>query len=317
MLSNIRVKAREDHRHDHPRGQAGRDRSTDGMLKFMSHAELQHMLGGPKVSPDGYRVLDEQVLPLTRVHLMPGDVLYAAGSPANYGYIVERGVLQCVRQTSPDAGDAVRHVAAGGLLGVGGFARARHETVRAITEVSLLAMPMDVLQQLESESPLMRELMARPLGQGLMQDWRMVYRLRDLPPYARTVAGLGYILDLIGQFDPGADDESSVPVAIEIANLACWLGLSENALTACLRQLYRYDAMQWRDGFVRALVPQVLRQVGGALRSWQAPRAETQSRRQGVAPVLATLAGVPVSNTAQTSTPVPGLLPALEHGALP
>jgi CRP-like cAMP-binding protein len=225
-------------------------------ITLVSHAELRRMLGGPPSSPDGHCDQEEAAIALVRVHLAPGEVLYAEGSRPVYGYFVESGVIQCVRRHGGDATHGVSHVAAHGLLGIERLPERRHETATALNHVSLLAMPMASVQEVEAASPILRELLARPLGQGLLRDWRTVYRLRGLPPFARTEAGLSYIHTLAAT--PGKPGTARMPVVIDVHDLCRWLALPLQMLEGALNLLQSRGALEWRDGVIHALMPQVL-----------------------------------------------------------
>lgn len=254
-------------------------------------AELRRLLGGPQALPEGFNERSAGQLALTRLELEPGDVLYKKGSKVVYAYIVESGLVQCTRQSASDdhAPDVVTYVAAHDVLGIHGSPQHRHETACAVTRTSLLALPVNELREMAAHSALLSELIARPRGQALMRDWRTVYRLRDLPPYARTVAGLSHLIRLAWPDGDLLAPQAAQPVNIETATLCRWLGLDAQALDKSLAQLQRYGALSQQNGHISTLVPDVLLQVFSALRPWRHDEAERPSPGGSAGSVMHTL----------------------------
>lgn len=237
---------------------------------WMSAADLSRVLGGPVDShPPAFD--DGDVWPVVQVRLAPGDVLYQQGSRSAYGYIVSSGVIQCTRSARGQSqrADAVTHVGAHDLLGVQTGAGGRTETACALTAVELMALPAEAWVACSAASGLVGESVARPVGQALMRDLRTVYRLRDLPPYARVVAGLHHLVDLMRRGE-GTLDRSEVPVSIEVETLALWLDLPREDLAIDLSRLQRYGALRQHGDVVTALSPEVIDMVADAL-----PKAST------------------------------------------
>lgn len=248
---------------------------------LVTRAALRRMLGGPQAMPEGCNEEVGDDLCLIRVQLEPGDVLYAQGARPTYAYIVESGLIQCERERTEDerSPDAVSYAAAHDLFGHQVSQRQRREGARAITRATLLALPVDDLQDMEARSPLLAELIARPRGHALIRDWRMVYRLRDLPPYARTVAGLSHLIGLAKPGRDPVDPQATLQVVIDVQSLRRWLGLTAEDLDKSLVQLQRYGALVRRKDQIISLVPEVMLQVSDALRPWrkQAPERPQKS----------------------------------------
>lgn len=234
-------------------------------------AELRGLLGGPQTLPEGFKKEPCGVVALTRIELEPGDVLYMEGSKVTYAYVVESGLIQGVRRQhiGDRAPDAVSFAAAHNVLGLDGMAQRRSETASAVTRTTLLAVSVEGLSAMAQHSALLSELIARPMGQALMRDWRTVYRLRDLPPYARTVAGLSHLINLLTLKGDEAESLAVLSTSIDVTALCRWLGEGAEELQKCLAQLQRYGALSLRNGRIDTLVPGVLLHIFSALRPWR------------------------------------------------
>lgn len=279
---------------------------------LVTRAQLRQMLGGPQAAPEGCTEEVGDDLYLVRLQLEPGDVLYAEGAKAAYAYIVESGLIQCERTVDDHSPEAVSYAASHDLLGSPGPFRQRRESACAITRTTLLAMSADDLHDMAEKSPLLAELIARPMGRALMRDWRTVYRLRDLPPYARTVAGLSHLIRLAMPGRDPAESPSRLQVVIEVSSLCRWLGLSADELDKSLEQLQRYGALTRQNERITALVPEVMLQVSSALRPRRKEVPDQQERSAtGLALVGALLA---ITASLFLSTGVEAALSAVRQG---
>jgi CRP-like cAMP-binding protein len=249
----------------------GRERTSPSAPAMITQVELRRILGGPQTLPEGFNEGIEGELPLTRLDLEPGDVLYTEGSKAAYAYIVESGLMQCARHVAEveRAASAISYSAARDMLGVQGLPSLHGETATAVTRASLLALPVHDLRDMVRRSALLSELIARPMGQALLRDWRTAYSLRDLPPYARTVAGLSHLVRLAVPQGDAPESGARLAVSIETTALRRWLGLSEQELEKCLAQLARYGALSQHKARIDMLAPDVLLKVSSALRPWR------------------------------------------------
>jgi CRP-like cAMP-binding protein len=203
---------------------------------------------------------DDNLLQLGRLDLMPGDTLYAQGTWSSYIYIVESGLMQCLAQQ--DDGLAlpgnVCFVGSGGLLGHYDQSSRRQESAQAVTRTRLLGMPLTDLLRMEDQAPVLAELITRRLSQSLMDGWRTAYRLRDLPPSSRTLAGLGHLARQNtprGEVHPLA---STMPMQLDMAVLAHWLCLPPAELHTYLSQLESAQVLTLKGGRITSLKPQAI-----------------------------------------------------------
>lgn len=217
--------------------------------------QLTQFLGGLGMA--AYEVHD--ALETIRLELMPGDELYACGTVARYAYIVESGLVQCVvprRGDGHDLAGSVGFASAGELVGLYDQQERRTESVSMVTRGSLLALPLDELKHTQASSPQLGELIARRMCLAMKRDWRIVYRLRDLPPDQRTAAGLAHLVYLAAPDGLKGADAQTLPVDLSVAVLRRWLGLSVDEVVGCLDQLQHDLAISLKGGRIVAVMPQ-------------------------------------------------------------
>ncbi|MES2088626.1 MAG: hypothetical protein V4532_01390 [Pseudomonadota bacterium] len=234
---------------------SGPQSSPHGGAGLLTITQLTQFLGGLGMA--AYEAHD--ALETIRLELMPGDELYACGTVARYAYIVESGLVQCVGPRYGDGHDlpgSVGFASAGELVGLYDQQERRSESVSMVTRGTLLALPLDELKHTQASSPQLDELIARRMCLAMKRDWRIVYRLRDLPPDKRTAAGLAHLVYLAAPEGLKGADEQTLPTDLSMAVLRRWLGLSENELVACLDQLQHDAAISLKGDRIVAVKPQ-------------------------------------------------------------
>ncbi len=211
-----------------------------------------------------------------RQELAPGDLLFAAGARATYTYFIEHGLLQSVstlndRRVSPSA---VSYFGPGKLVGLlDPLSQQRLDSVRAVVPTRLLAFSLQDMQALKGECPAMQGLVSRSVSSTLKHEWRTAYRLRDLPPYTRIVAGLTHLIKLARPDSSPDDTEASLAWAVEEDVFGQWLGLDADDMEACLAQLARYGAVHRHHCRLVAVNPHVVLTVSAALREHRVRQA--------------------------------------------
>jgi CRP-like cAMP-binding protein len=226
----------------------------------LTASQLSQRLGGPHaLMADGVTELKDGVVAV-HLSLRPGDMLYTQGSHSHYAYILESGVMQCSR--AQDNGTPVwgtmRYAGTGDWIGLYDRPARRPESTCAVTHASLLALPVNDLRDMAASSSIMAELIARSSSMALKRDWRVAYRLRDLPSYTRAVMGLVYLMHLADPTGSRTDGASTMTVQLDSALFGQWLGLLSDDLTQCLTKLQRYGALKTQNGSIVALMPHVL-----------------------------------------------------------
>ncbi|MGE5451822.1 MAG: Crp/Fnr family transcriptional regulator [Acidobacteriota bacterium] len=231
-------------------------------------SELVRMLGGPVLVDGGGSASSDEDVPFIRLDLRPGDVLYAQGSESVYAYIVKSGLMMCQRRgvAGGNGVASVNFASTHDWLGVHDPRGLRGETATAVTSTTLLALTVQELRQMEGKSPVIAELIARPIGQALMRDWRTLYRLRDLPAYTRTVAGLAHLADLAVRSGDDQAPPEELATHLEVETLGRWLDLGTDELEKSLAQLHRYGALSLHGRHIEKLMPEVLISISSASR---------------------------------------------------
>lgn len=267
---------------------AGSDAASSDVIGLVSWPQLIAFLGGPSPSSWSSSPRPGEEFLITRLCLMPGDNLYGQGPRGRYAYLVESGLLERVGQHADghDAPHSVSFACIGELVGMHPHLAHRPESVNAVTRTSLLALPLSGLSKLGAEDPLLTELIARPLSMALKRDWRTLYRLRDLPPYARTVAALAHLINLALPGHRARDSADRLPVHLKIERLASWLGLPSGDMTQDLEQLQRHGALAFRHDCLIFLMPDVLLPIESALNLWRmAPSSDAPPPAANPSPI--------------------------------
>lgn len=254
--------------------------------RIIGPAELSRLLGGPsQLDVEGA----QPGLLAISLDIDAGSTLYQADTPAAYAYRVEHGLLERRRRdfdAGPDGAlpGAVGYAGTGDWLGLQTLAQRHVDAVRAVVPSRLLAVPLDALDAWQARSPVLAELLTRSSSQALRDDWRLDYRLRDLPPYARTVAGLSHLLHQLRPartpeaMDAGGTDE----LQIELPALARWLGLELAELKVNLDRLQRYGCLVQHGGQALQLHPQGLQPLASALEDRFDPAGRTPASPEPV-----------------------------------
>lgn len=232
-------------------------------MELLTLNQLSRFLGGLGIAAGDLH----GALEATRLELMPGDELYAQGTVARYAYIVESGLVQCVGHQG-DGGDfpgLVGFACAGELVGLYDQQERRSESVSMVTRGTLLALPLDGLKYTQGASPQLAELIARRLCLATKRDWRIVYRLRDLPPDRRAVAGLAHLVYLAAPDGQPTGGGGAMQIDLRVAVLRRWLGLSLNELMDRLEALEHDAALVLKGDRVVALMPQKILSALSAL----------------------------------------------------
>lgn len=238
---------------------------------LVTGSQLMELLGGHCDSLLAGSAGVRKEFPVVRLALAPGDNLYAQGPRGQYAYLVEHGLIERVRQHHDgyDLPNAVSFASAGDLVGMYPSLEPRAESVSAVTRSSLLALPLEELHSLEALDPLLKALISRPLSMALKRDWRTLYRLRDLPPHARTVAGLSHLIHRAASHGVlGGGSARHLNVQLNIECLGQWLGLPLRELRPCLALLEGDGALVSQGGSLITLVPEVMLTIEGALNPW-------------------------------------------------
>lgn len=187
-------------------------------------------------------------LPCETLHLDAGATVYEQGQHCGQAFVILNGVLERHHATGSRAQSMLGpgSVALSGareLLGLHVSLHGRPDTAVAVTKARVLAIPLRDLKALSPATTLINDLLMRTAGAALMRDWRVAYRLRDLPAFARTVAGLSHLAKL-AEFKPqDLESDGTTSWLISEPHLASWLALDSEVLHAQLQKLERYGVM--------------------------------------------------------------------------
>ncbi|MDO9005806.1 MAG: hypothetical protein Q7V20_20375 [Aquabacterium sp.] len=163
-------------------------------------------------------------LPCNEMQLDAGALLYEPGKHSEQAFVILSGVL--ARQQASD-------VKSGARCGPSSIA----------------------LQAMAPSTTLINDLLMRTAGAALLRDWRVSYRLRDLPAFARTVAGLSYLASL-AEFKPAMmDSDGAIALVMPVSNVATWLALDREVLKTQLKRLERYGVVSTFEEAIRWLDP--------------------------------------------------------------
>lgn len=199
-------------------------------------------------------------LPCETLHLDAGAKVYEQGQHCGQAFVILNGVLerhhaigsraQSMLGPGPVALSGARE-----LLGLHFNLQGRPDTAVAVTKATVLAIPLRDLKALSPATMLINDLLMRTAGAALMRDWRVAYRLRDLPAFARTVAGLSHLTRL-AEFKPqDLESDGTTAWSISESHLASWLALDSEVLHAQLQKLERYGVMSLKANGPRWLDP--------------------------------------------------------------
>lgn len=191
-------------------------------------------------------------LPAVHLYLTRGHVLYCEGAPARYVYLVKSGLIQRTR-FSEKIDRNLRTVAFAGpgeLIGLPDRFSRHPESVSAIMDTHLLAVPLIEWRRLDAYTRVLDELVVRRLSAALMHDWKVAYKLRDLPLNARIVCGLSYLVGLTT-----GRDQRPTHLAMNLTwdVLAQWLGTRVDLLMPRLLRLERHGVLASRRNVIRSL----------------------------------------------------------------
>lgn len=194
------------------------------------------------------------------IQLDAGAILYEPGKHGEHAFVILSGVV--ARQQASESQSGVRcapsSIALSGakeMIGLHLGSDLRPENATAVTKAILLALPIKALQALVPSSTLINDLLMRTAGAALLRDWRVSYRLRDLPAFARTVAALSYLANL-AEFRPAmTGSDGTIALSMPVTNLATWLALDVTALQTELKRLERYGVVSTFEEAIRWLDP--------------------------------------------------------------
>lgn len=198
-------------------------------------------------------------LPCEEVRLDAGAILYEQGQRVGQAFVILDGILARQQMCNVKSGamQGPSPIALSGekeLIGLHLGLHRRPEGVKAVTKATVLALSIKALQALAPSSTLINDLLMRTAGAALLRDWRVAYRLRDLPPFARAVAGLSHLANLAGFKPMVARADGTIALTLPLPNLASWLAMDMDTLCTQLKRLGRYgvvstsnDAVEWLD----------------------------------------------------------------------
>lgn len=210
-----------------------------GILRDISVRDLLSLLGlgtCETSSDTEHRLLCEEV------RLEAGSSLYEQGQRDEQAFVVLDGVL-ARQQTSGAKSNALHDpasIALSGekeLIGLHPGVNGRPESATAITKAAALSFSIKAVQSMDSSPTSINDLLMRKAGAALFRDWRVSYRLRDLPAFARTVSGLSYLASLADFKLMMAQAEGIIAMAMPMSILASWLALDKDVLRAQINRL--------------------------------------------------------------------------------
>lgn len=190
----------------------------------------------------------KRTLPCEEIRLDAGASLYEQGQHVGQAFILLEGILarQQVCNAKSTAVQGPSPIALSGkkeLIGLHLGLSRRPERAWAVTKATVLALSIKALQALVPSSTLINDLLMRTAGAALFRDWRVAYRLRDLPAFARTVAGLSHIASLTGLKPVVAQADGTISLTLPLPSLASWLAMDMEALCVQIKRLKRYGVV--------------------------------------------------------------------------
>jgi CRP-like cAMP-binding protein len=201
----------------------------------------------------------EHKLPCEEIQLNAGVSLYEQGHHVRQAFVILDGVF--ARQQKSNAKSAAMPgpspIALSGereLIGLHIGLTQRPESVTAVTKATVLALSIKALQTMVPSSTVAHDLLMRTAGAALFRDWRVAYRLRDLPAFARTVAGLSHLASLAGVKPLASRADGTIALTLPLPCLSAWLDMDMEALCTQLKHLARCgvvststNAIEWLD----------------------------------------------------------------------
>lgn len=234
---------------------------------------------------DRQGVLNGDMLAI-RVQLSPGDVLYVPGAPCQYVYIVESGLLQCVRQYGRavvgGGAAAVSYVGSKDMIGLHELLEQRQDEVVAVSHASLLALPIAEVRAIEGASALMAESLSRHVSAALKRNWRMVYVLRELSAGPRILMALANLIHLAYPGRQGESCDGPVKVHLDLSMFRAWVGLPVRDLMSCLAQLKSDKVLNYVESRIVELNPRLLLSLSGKAKGVRADKPAVELIRSGL-----------------------------------
>lgn len=109
--------------------------------------------------------------------LMPGDLLYSAGEPADGGYVLTAGRLQALDDAAPASGYRIDPPALVGEIGLV-LTRPRSATIKAATRAELLFLPRAPFLKLLRSDPALAEAVSAQIRAVLLGYLDAIDRLK-------------------------------------------------------------------------------------------------------------------------------------------